>query len=527
MSLRIMLIDDEPSTLLDLTNALNQDDIEIRCFFPADQGLRRLASEQWDVLICHHQTDATDAMSVCINARQQSPSTYRMLLSSHVHLNVLMKSVRSGAVHRVITAPWDTKIMRRDILEAAQQSRLLSTVHALKSVVTNQQPAIVTDKNWVIRLANNKFCQFINANEQDIFGLNLFAPTLSHSSLTLESEITRQVEQQQTWLGHFVFLSPDRRPLPAQMATATLSEEHHICYCLPITAETIEKQPTQHSEQRPTNRQQHPQQQTETDKPHSTITDNNDTLLIQMERYLKQAPPTPESPDTPPLSTRHSVQVLPSRQQSQPPAMPVFQQQTLAALEAPLAAVLTPNAWKNWLEVMHRSWHNHFSTPLNLIIHHDDTTHHMFECIQKSESLIDGSAHLWVLTDEVRLSGLDTTRCHPILTVSLQVAGAPMHTPGSTNGARTITHLLDMIDRNRHNISGVCLTPDLISYLKNTPRQGHKALEKLRSSNLCLYARQTDSTEALAAAHLYGVDWLSGRALSHSLSADQLRWFAD
>jgi hypothetical protein len=148
---------------------------------------------------------------------------------------LLRSALQHGEVHKFVAKPWNNAALISDVLEGARQSDLMFKVHGLKAAVHADQPAFITDRNWIIRLANQKLCSVLGIAEDQLVGRNLFAPSLCAMPVIQEAEITRQTEANQTWLGYFSLINAQRRQIPTWMAVSSLSHDYRICACSFVT----------------------------------------------------------------------------------------------------------------------------------------------------------------------------------------------------------------------------------------------------------------------------------------------------
>ena len=618
MTGRVMLIDDEPATLHALVYVLRQEGLDAHGFPNASQAMSAIRDSQWDVVVCdYHLPDGT-GIDVCEQIQLYSPSTFRILLSGKVNKSTLEDAVRQGTIHTFVAKPWNNAFLKRSVQEGCRQSQLLSTIHRLKNVVRNEHPALITDSNWIIRLANHRFCEFLGVEENQIFGLNLFAPTLSGAPLTQESEITRLVEADNTWLGDFTFFDKDRNPVTTRMAVSTINVEHRICCCLPRENEGINRpaipqeagteaingragfseelsnkealstqlvargysgkdilllsfSPTEISDSSASRaciariRQAMDRRVTIRPlEPHILAVFANDAGIqidwATQESAILSALQTPLSlynqtrtvdPDCLRITVPHAVSDLtdilsgcasteaitsiasaPAATTESSPeptdnplsehedsALPIFNQQnTLAALEVPNLILTSPERWRRWYITMITSWRQHHQTPFQVLI---DSQALDEQLLNRLLNTLDPSVRksIWLVLRPQDLNYFRTLGCNIMLKVNPDQEQEP--------GTWTLAELQSWFKDHSGDIQGLCLPPRQFSYLKNDTRKGCEMLKKLQESGLTIWACHTDSTEALAASHLCGVDWLSGSALSMPLSANQLNWFAN
>lgn len=610
MTARVMLIDDEPATLRILVHTVLQAGMEAHGFADAQSAMQALPTASWQVVVCDHILPDGLGTDVCRQISLLSPSTYRILLSGHVDARQLERSVQNADIHRFVAKPWNNQILARYIREGSRQSLLLNTVHRLKGTVKNELPALVADKNWIIRLANQRFCQLIGMDESHLFGRNLFAPKLSASPLSVEPEITRLIEANQTWLGDFTLIGQHGSVLLTRMAITAINEEHRICCCLPAATEasanlkemtplTPHEQPQSalqfadmllangYNQQailvvrfpaeqvsdpssnqscvtrlrqavqadiaiqsmephtfilyEPGHQQHAPWENVESsintafqtpialyNQAHQ-ITPKTQLVYVTDDRTnLAQAladehesighaqtlkAPAALEPDslTTPQPRAHS--------QADCLALPIFQNSnTLAALIIPNEQLQSTSTCLQWYQRMLSQWKTSFDGPMQVVMNASHLTPADVQFFLTQLPANTFQQHLWLMIDSQHATDVPAYR-HMNVRVIVRMPHTSSPDISYLTGLQTLKCPQDRPD-------GICLPPSLFSYLKNDIRQGCQKLQKLQQSGMLIWACHADSTDALAAAHQCGVDWLSGDALSAPLTAPQLSWFA-
>lgn len=231
MSFSVLLIDDEAGIVQALSRVMEHTGLTVVTANTLAEAVTLLQTRTIKVMITDFRMPGGDGIELCRLARQLSPHTYRLLLSGHVEYALLQAALQSGDVHKFAAKPWNNTTLIRDVEEGAQQSDLMRKVHHLRNAVHDDQPALLTDHNWVIRLANARLCTVLGISEEQLVGRNLFAPSICSMPVTGEAEITRQTEAGQTWLGYFSLLDRERRQIPTWMAITALSQDYRICVC--------------------------------------------------------------------------------------------------------------------------------------------------------------------------------------------------------------------------------------------------------------------------------------------------------
>lgn len=231
MSFNVLLIDDEAGIVQALSRVFDNAGLITHTAHNLQDALEILRTHTIKVMITDFRMPGGDGLELCQQARELSPCTYRLLLSGHVEYPLLRAALQRGDVHKFAAKPWNNQALIRDVEEGARQSDLMKKVHALRSAVHDDQPAFLTDRNWVIRLANARLCTALGIPEEQLVGRNLFAPSICAMPVMQEAEITRQTESGQTWLGFFSLIDVQRQEIPTWMVVTALSQDYRICVC--------------------------------------------------------------------------------------------------------------------------------------------------------------------------------------------------------------------------------------------------------------------------------------------------------
>jgi CheY-like chemotaxis protein len=231
MSQNILLVDDEAGIIHAIRRMLRSEDFNIFEANSGDEALAILERHDIHLMISDYKMPGMNGLTLCHKSRAISPTTYRLLLSGQVDYAQLRQASQDGDVHRFVAKPWDNLLLTMDIKEGLKQHQLLARMHLLSQELQGNQPTLLTDSNWIVRLANAPMCRALNCSESELLGVNLFATTLSDMPVTMETEVTRQVEDGKTWLGHFTLNAPDQSRHQSWMAIAPLGEQYRMCSC--------------------------------------------------------------------------------------------------------------------------------------------------------------------------------------------------------------------------------------------------------------------------------------------------------
>ncbi|WP_419811411.1 response regulator [Bacterioplanoides sp.] len=495
MQWNLLLVDDEADILQTLRRLLRSDTLTI---FEASNASEALAIfEQHDIhlMVTDYKMPLTDGLTLCREVRQRYPATYRILLSGQVDYPVLQQAWRNGDVHRFIAKPWDNLLLSNDITEGLKQHQLMRKALFLRHNVQGDQPLLLTDANWVIRLANPSMCAALGVEEPDLVGINLFSANVSAMPFELEAEITTQVESSHSWLGYFSFLPQSEHKISAWMVATSVSEHYRVCLCRFVSKNM--PPPTDYQE--------------------------------ELKRYARPQPPQIPGnglqPDSQPVNDSSSANTNPDYKTQD------FKTTALFNPSGQVVALKTPHLsydqsqWQAWMTAILQAWQDSFSGVLTLV----------YDAQQAGES--NNRTYLSALKQ--LLAALDNPKAvDPVIIVNESqllddsAQAQQLRSDWLQAGCRLFVANFGRSFLNSRQIpalpiQGVVLAPEFLPNMSNSKSlpQSKRLLQRIHSHRLRIYAPDIHSTDALAAAHQSEVDWLSGDVLSPPLSAEQLAWF--
>lgn len=582
MAYQLLIVDDESGILQALRRMLRSEPWQILEAHNGQQACELLLQQPVDMLITDFNMPGMSGIDVCQFARQHSPTTYRLLLSGQVDYNSLRAAWRSGDIHRFVAKPWDNLLLTMDIREGLRQHDLLQQTEAIQQAIGASQPLLLTDANWIIRLANEAMCELLQLPQQRLQGTNLFAPTLCDAPVTLETEITRQTEAEQVWLGLFSFINHVQQAIPSWMTISTLGpfrlciaqrmSEHMPMPSPPVSepgatlqleqpqaapslllidfdADQIrEQQLAQHCFDRV---QQSIGDLYELYAPEEHLlrilipADISQGEIDQLQEDLSADLRNPLPIDDKSIRLRRLMRIeqCPSEQHdwriwlrerlgiqstlstsNTPSASSQLQGQQVIPVfnqQGELVALQAPRRvehWQPWLETVAELCQQLFDKPIPVII-----------------NLADKPA---MSVEQAPCFAKKKLNCYAIVNEEQLLSDEPQHVQLRQLLISQKCQLL-VADFGRHflnsrqllslPVSGLCLAPEYLAHMRThkSMSQSRRLLQRLQENDLLLYASGIDDPEALAAAHHHHADWLSGQLLSQEVDVGQLQWFAN
>jgi diguanylate cyclase (GGDEF)-like protein/PAS domain S-box-containing protein len=120
----LLLVDDEENIVSALRRLLRRDGYRIVTACSGEEGLRRLAENEVDVILSDQRMPGMTGVEFLNRAKALYPHTVRMVLSGYTELQSIIDAVNEGAIYKFLTKPWDDERLRGHIAEAFRQKDL-------------------------------------------------------------------------------------------------------------------------------------------------------------------------------------------------------------------------------------------------------------------------------------------------------------------------------------------------------------------------------------------------------------------
>ena len=586
MQVNVLLVDDENGIIQALRRMLRPEPYQLFEAHDGEEALEIIQREKIHLMVTDYKMPGRDGISLCEEVRRLSPATYRLLLSGQVDYKALQQAWKDGVVHRFVAKPWDNHTLTMHIHEGLKQHALLQRLEHMQEAIVADQAMLLTDDNWIVRLANPALCRALDCRESDLLGVNLFSASLSTIAISLEAEVTRQLDSDQVWLGYFNLLNQHRDQVPSWMAISPLGKRYRLCALNLVNehdinsvdpALAVSSYPNTHSRK----------DQPITNDPKlliisadaSRISDNtaandyfrrlkalcppNATPYYSQElhRFLVLLPGDINNQVCQELCTRITRE-LPASRNELPPEINIEQKPE------------GTDDWEAWL----RS-HLHKDTEKTSIIPDAEVEFKALPIFNAQGGLVALESHKlgeyskteWEGWFNQLMSTWDT-RFTETLNIVVDASGLPAgctdHFLAALNSAREqmpiqcfiildedylisddpsaqawqaqlLDHgckrLISHFGRSFLNarqilnlpIDGISLAPEFLTNIQDSKigAPGIRMLQKLHEHGVLIYARNIHQLEALAASQKANIDWLSGAVMSHELHLNQLHWY--
>jgi PAS domain S-box-containing protein/diguanylate cyclase (GGDEF)-like protein len=120
----LLVVDDEDNIVAALRRLLRRDGYHIVTANSGEEGLRRLAEHEVDVILSDQRMPGMTGVEFLHRAKALYPQTVRMVLSGYTELQSIIDAVNEGAIYKFLTKPWDDERLREHVAEAFRQKEL-------------------------------------------------------------------------------------------------------------------------------------------------------------------------------------------------------------------------------------------------------------------------------------------------------------------------------------------------------------------------------------------------------------------
>jgi two-component system probable response regulator PhcQ len=130
---RVMLVDDDPTTLATVAAILRGEDYEVVEFSDSLKAADACESKGFDVLITDYKMPGLDGLSLVRRARLVRPDSIRMMLTGVGDYDVARNAINQGEVYRFMTKPVDDLELVVNTRLACEHLSLVREVEQLRN----------------------------------------------------------------------------------------------------------------------------------------------------------------------------------------------------------------------------------------------------------------------------------------------------------------------------------------------------------------------------------------------------------
>ena len=142
----VLLVDDEELILSSLRRLLRTQGYTIHCANSGEEALNIMAQNPIDLVMSDARMPHMDGSTLLARIHELYPSTMRLLLTGYADLDMIVKAINEGGIHRYISKPWNDE----DMLLTLRQS--LAHQHSERERQRLEQ--LTHDQNEALQLLN-------------------------------------------------------------------------------------------------------------------------------------------------------------------------------------------------------------------------------------------------------------------------------------------------------------------------------------------------------------------------------------
>lgn len=129
---RVMLVDDDPTSLVTVAAILRGEDYEVIEFADSLKASEAFESRGFDVLITDYKMPGLDGLSLVRHARLVRPDSIRMMLTGAGDFDIARNAINQGEVYRFMTKPVDDLELIVNTRLACEHLALVREVESLR-----------------------------------------------------------------------------------------------------------------------------------------------------------------------------------------------------------------------------------------------------------------------------------------------------------------------------------------------------------------------------------------------------------
>lgn len=121
---RVLIVDDEPTMLSGLSELFGQE-YTVFTSGSAEGALQILERERIEVVVSDYKMPGMDGLSFLIEVKRRHPEIIRILMSAYADMQLVIRAMNEGEVHRFIAKPYKTSELRTMLRECTELARLI------------------------------------------------------------------------------------------------------------------------------------------------------------------------------------------------------------------------------------------------------------------------------------------------------------------------------------------------------------------------------------------------------------------
>ena len=142
MAYTLLVVDDVPSVLMMIRDAMASEPYRIRTAQSGEEALKILSREPVDVIITDEKMPGMSGSDLLAEVRNRYPDTVRMMLTGNATLASAIRAINEGEIYRFFTKPCNIVDLRVSIRQALERKELIRENRRLSRLVKRQSDAL-------------------------------------------------------------------------------------------------------------------------------------------------------------------------------------------------------------------------------------------------------------------------------------------------------------------------------------------------------------------------------------------------
>ena len=130
---RILVVDDEEIVLVALRETLVRAGYLVSTAPDPLPALEMLQTEQYSVIITHHQMHSMTGLDFLTKVKQIQPDSSRILITAVLSLDTVIDAINRGEIYRFVIKPWLREELLATVQNAVQRYELLHRNRSLQA----------------------------------------------------------------------------------------------------------------------------------------------------------------------------------------------------------------------------------------------------------------------------------------------------------------------------------------------------------------------------------------------------------
>jgi len=131
----LLCVDDEEYILNSLRRTFRNEPYKVAVARSGAEGLEVMEKEDVRVVISDQRMPAMLGTEFLSKVRDKWPHVIRIILSGYTEVPTLLSAINDGEVYHFVSKPWDDSYLRRLVLRAMEQSKVISEMMTIASTM--------------------------------------------------------------------------------------------------------------------------------------------------------------------------------------------------------------------------------------------------------------------------------------------------------------------------------------------------------------------------------------------------------